>query len=64
MRFVVAGVFTKQIINGLNIQQSMNIYNANSTEEAIGKYILEFSKIFTEHSLFAHPVCIKIEDND
>jgi hypothetical protein len=56
MHFVICGVHTKPIPGGLNIQSAMRIFEATSSEEAIGKYILAVSEEFPEHELFKTPL--------
>lgn len=60
--YAVSGIFTKAIPNGLNIQGNIEIVDANSLEEAIGKYIIEIKKHLPEHNLFQTPLAIDISD--
>ncbi len=62
MRYVVSSVHTKQIANGLNIQTMLRVVEASSKEEAIGKYIIYAHEKFPEHSLFARPLILSIDE--
>ena len=59
-KYVVSAVFTKDILNGFNIQLIQRTYLSTSEAEAIGEFITDCSKILPEHSLFVRPLATKV----
>jgi hypothetical protein len=60
--FVVCGIYTKSIPIGVNIQASMKIIEAISSEEAVGKYLILKNKTLPDYELFQIPLFMSIEN--
>lgn len=61
-RFAVSATLTKQLIDRLNIQTYINIYDAVSESEAVGMFIFDVSKRLPEHNIWVRPVSVIIEE--
>ncbi len=58
--FAVAGTFVKDIGNGHNIITAIDTFEASGKEEAMGFLLLNVFHKEPEHSIFKHPVAIRI----
>jgi hypothetical protein len=59
--YVLSATLLKQNgIGSVNIMTDLRFIDAVSKEEATGKYVLEVSEEFPEHSIHIRPVCAPI----
>ena len=63
MRWAVAGTLVKdlEVSGSINIVCFLNIYEAISETEAVGKFVYEVSESNPEHHIHVRPVVMKIE---
>lgn len=61
-KFAVGAIYEKEKEYGVkNVQHVLNIFEANTKEEAIGKAILKWSDDLPDYSMFLRPLVIEIE---
>ncbi len=61
-RFAVAGTFIRDDKHGTqNIVTYINVYEAHSFEEALGKVIVFMGEEYPKHMIFGRPVAVEID---